>query len=232
MANDEEVVASVKKCLIEETEVWHRLNHRNILKFFGLASDLGRFGCPALISPYCNNGTVDHYLSLHTDIDIRLPIIRGVSEGLQYLHREEVIHGDLKPSNILIHDDGYPLLCDFGRFGVLATGGFTTKPIGACRYQPSELLQGANPNKATDVYTFAITSYEIWTGIQPFHETRQDSSIILAIVMKDAKPEYPEQAPLGTEALWKVFEDCWKSVPEERLDIETVVQRLGVIAIS
>ncbi|KAF9448420.1 kinase-like protein [Macrolepiota fuliginosa MF-IS2] len=231
MTNDEEAVANVTKYLIRETVVWHRLNHPNILKFFGLDSSLGRFGCPALISPYCDNGTVNNYLKKHPDIDTRLYIIKGVSEGLQYLHRQEVIHGDLKPSNILIHDDGYPLLCDFGRSKILATSGFTTKPIGACRYQPSELLQGHGPNKTTDVYAFAVTSYEIWTGIQPFHEIHQDSSIILSIVMKDARPEFPEHAPLGTEALWELFEDCWKGTPEERLDIEVVVRRLGAINI-
>lgn len=90
------------------------------------------------------------------------------------------MHGDIKPvrrlflwwvtelitsqtiqSNILIHDDGYPLLCDFGRSKILTQRGFTTKPAGACRYQAPELLQGTGPNKSTDIYAFALSSYEV-----------------------------------------------------------------------
>ncbi|KAF9442464.1 kinase-like protein [Macrolepiota fuliginosa MF-IS2] len=231
MTNDEEAVTNLTKYLTRETVAWHRLNHPNILKFFGLDSSLGQFGCPALISPYCDNGTVNNYLKSHSDINTRLFIIKGVSEGLQHLHQQEVVHGNINPSNVLIHDDGYPLLCGFGRSEILAAGGFTTKPGGACRYQPPELLQGGSPNKTTDVYGFAVTSYEIWTGSQPFHEIDQYSSIILSIVMKDARPEYPEHAPSGTDALWELFEDCWKGIPEERLDIEVVVRRLGAINI-
>ncbi len=67
-------------------------------------------------------------------------------------------------SNILVHDDGHPLLCDFGRSKILTHRGFTTKPAGACRYQSPECLKGdsSDPEKAIDVYAFAPTSYEVW----------------------------------------------------------------------
>lgn len=67
-------------------------------------------------------------------------------------------------SNILIHDNGYPLLCDFDFSKVVFQLGFntiTTRATGASRYQPPEQLQGGALNKAVDVYAFALSSYEV-----------------------------------------------------------------------
>jgi hypothetical protein len=47
--------------------------------------------------------------------------------------------------------------------------------------------------------------------------------------MNEAKPEYPEFAPIGTEFIWSVLEDSWKSEPEDRLDACSVVERLDKV---
>lgn len=66
---------------------------------------------------------------------------------------------------------------------------------------------------------------QLWTGIQPFHDIHQDTAIVISIVMREARPDYPDPAPVGTHLLWApLFEKCWKSEPGERLDMEAVVQ--------
>ncbi len=45
--------------------------------------------------------------------------------------------------------------------------------------------------------------------------------------MREARPEYPDPEPLGTEPLWEIFENCWKTEPEERWEIEEVVRSLA-----
>ncbi|KAF5350009.1 hypothetical protein D9756_009115 [Leucocoprinus leucothites] len=231
MVNDEGLTTKVKKLLIRETAAWHQLHHHNVLEFLGLAPDHARYGCPALISPYCERGTATKYLASHSDIDTKLSIITGTAEGLKYLHQNEVVHGDLKPSNVLIHDDGHPLLCDFGRSKILTSGGFTTNASGACRYQAPELLiSNDGPKKSSDIYALATTAYEFWTGLEPFSDIHTDSSIIISIVMRDARPEYPDIAPVGTEYMWRLFEDSWKNEPEDRLEATEVVERLNRIS--
>ncbi|KAJ3562522.1 hypothetical protein NP233_g9520 [Leucocoprinus birnbaumii] len=74
MVNDEGLTSKVKTLLIRETAAWHHLRHRNVLEFLGLAPDHGRYGCPALISPYCEKGTATKYLSANPDIDIKLSV--------------------------------------------------------------------------------------------------------------------------------------------------------------
>ena len=54
---------------------------------------------------------------------------------------------------------------------------------------------------------------------------------MMNIVLHEARPEYPDFAPPGTESLWKIFKNCWRDEPEERLEIEAVVRELKDISI-
>ncbi|KXN87317.1 hypothetical protein AN958_08942 [Leucoagaricus sp. SymC.cos] len=71
----EEVADKVSKTVSRETEIWQKLRHTNVLRFLGLTSDFGRFSYPALISPYCDNGTAPDYLKLHPEIETRLFLV-------------------------------------------------------------------------------------------------------------------------------------------------------------
>ncbi|KAJ3575324.1 hypothetical protein NP233_g1178 [Leucocoprinus birnbaumii] len=225
ITNDSKNVEKVKKYVIRETVTWSEIDHENVLEFFGIADDLGRYGCPALVSPYCNKGTVSNYLTPNSSRQVRLDIIMGVCKGLKYLHEKKVIHGDLKPSNVLVHDDGRALLCDFGRSKILNTGGFTTRPSGVVRYQAPEIQNGGGLSKATDVYALGITSFEIWTGETPWKDLK-DGQIIIAILVRNERPVRPVSAPSGTELVWNVLEHCWTLEPEKRLSMTEVVQKV------
>lgn len=232
MTKEREVVERLSRSLVRETAVWQHLQHPNILKFLGLARDSGKFCCPALISPYCDNGTANDYLKSHPDVNTRLFLIRGITNGLNYLHGMQVVHGDLKPSNILIHDDGRPLLCDFGQSRVLFHRGFTTKQAGTTRYQAPELFMGENIDKAADVYSFSMTSYEIWTGRLPFSEIHLDVVIALNIIQNDTRPAKPDPASRETELIWTILQACWRRIPMDRVSIGEVMRNLDHIFFS
>lgn len=89
--------------------VWIKLDHPNILKFMGYVVEENGF--PALISEWMGNGTVLDYVKKHPDTDVfslvsllktRLcytPFIeklRGISQGLEYLHKQGIVHSDIK----------------------------------------------------------------------------------------------------------------------------------------
>lgn len=65
--------------LIKKAAPWQELDHPNVLKFLGLSYDYGRLGCPALITPYCEKGTMDEYLKMHPDIGTRIFIVCDLS---------------------------------------------------------------------------------------------------------------------------------------------------------
>ncbi|KAF9445862.1 kinase-like protein [Macrolepiota fuliginosa MF-IS2] len=248
---NQETIERAKTVLYRETAVWQTLNHPNVLRFLGLAPDLGMFGCPALISAFCGSGTVEQYLERsmgHTYID-RLSIIRGVAEGLKYLHERDIVHDDIRPTNVLMHDDGRPLLC-FGCVTILEMIWIDKRPINHVRvagYRAPERLMGHSPHKASDVYAFAFTSYQIWTGKRPVRgylmETRlrqrpygtdhsnTEASILDEAVLGSARPEYPHPVPIGTDSIWKILELCWAHDPCRRLDAASVVQNLDDISL-
>ncbi|KAF9442315.1 kinase-like protein, partial [Macrolepiota fuliginosa MF-IS2] len=214
--------------LNREAQAWKDLNHPNILKFLCFDWKSGRFDLPAFVSPYCENGTVRQYVNDNPKAD-KLFIITGVAQGLKYLHEKDVVHGDLKPNNILVDASGQPVLCDFGRSKILTYSGFTaTSFAGTCRYQAPELFTGPDPKptKPADVYAFAISSYEILTNQRPYDDIKHDGGVTLAVVNgrrpgRQNLPDEPYQ-----EDVWLLLEDCWQTGSESRPSISEVVDRL------
>lgn len=138
--------------LNRETWVWDQLTHPNVLPFLGISNDAGGPGSsPALISPLCTHGDVLKYLQRKQDAD-RLKIVVGIAEGLRYLHSMGIIHGDMKGTNVLMGDNGDPLLCDFGRSRIIGHRGFTSRVLGTIAYQAPELIHARTQEEAaTDI---------------------------------------------------------------------------------
>jgi hypothetical protein len=106
-----------------------------------------------------------------------LPIIRGIAEGLSYAHRKGVVHSDLKPANVFLVDDGTPKILDFGIARAVPTAAnagpkddFDAGSLGAYTplYATEEMVQGADPAPADDMYAFGVIAYELLTGRHPF----------------------------------------------------------------
>ncbi|KAJ3576340.1 hypothetical protein NP233_g489 [Leucocoprinus birnbaumii] len=230
LIEDPESIKKTRTYLVREAIVWHKLKHKNVLPFLGLASDLGRVGnCPALISPYCNLGTISMYVKTHRPgPEVRVHLIMGVASGLEYLHKQGIIHGDLKPNNILISDDGQPLLCDFGRSKILCLHGFTTKPAGSVRYQAPEFFESEGTDMRMDVCAYGLTSFEILAGVRPYNHIEHENILMRAIILRSLQPIIPEPVPPKTDALWPILESCWNLTPEARPDIQEVVQQIAM----
>ncbi|KAJ3522619.1 hypothetical protein NMY22_g11814 [Coprinellus aureogranulatus] len=224
-----------KNHLRRKYEVWGRLHHPNIQRLEGLVlTDL--LPSPGLVSNYKPLGDLHSFSKLNLPFD-RFAMALGIADGLQYLHSEGVVHGDLTPMNILVEEgqDGNaytPLITDFGKSRVDGHDGYTTNMnTSFIIARPPELLGHDDPNPATntevlafasDVYSFSMLLLWLLTGIEPYSKESKPLFRLTALITDEEQPlrPHPEKYPLIDEPhafCWPIMEACWKHVPAERI---------------
>lgn len=213
--------------LLRETGVWSTCVHPHLAPFIGICYEVTRgYRVPCLISPFYENGTIMQYLS-HNSNAARMDLLRQFISGLAYLHSRAIVHGDLKPTNILMDDAGNAVVADFGHSRILGASGFTTSTMtiaGTFRYMAPELMVPENPDItptptiASDIWAAGMTGLEILSSKIPYVEFKTDSQLVAAMVAN----KLPNKAhyPLVRHGAWSAFEHCWKRNPSERPDVQ------------
>jgi eukaryotic-like serine/threonine-protein kinase len=182
---------------LAERNILARLEHPNIARLLdgGVTGD----GAPYFVMEYVEGEPLTHYCDeRRLSVDERLRVLLEVGGAVQYLHRHLVIHGDLKPGNILVDRDGVVKMVDFGIALLLdetaggdppvgpparmATGGAPDTPAPPAdlptdvrraraftpQYAAPEQIRGGPVSTATDVYALGIVLYELLAGTLPF----------------------------------------------------------------
>ncbi|KAJ7588215.1 hypothetical protein C8J56DRAFT_67021 [Mycena floridula] len=114
--DDQIMQQSILKAFYGEAILWSQLSHPNILPLYGIY-DFSRGGTSqlCLVSPWMDNGNISRFLRYASaDSFNRHSLIIDIARGLEYLHQESIIHGDLKGANILITSSLRACLMDFG----------------------------------------------------------------------------------------------------------------------
>ncbi|KAI5122712.1 hypothetical protein M0805_009765 [Coniferiporia weirii] len=227
----------IPKIAAREIYIWSKLIHPNVSLFLGFVENTNT-GLPSLVSEWMENGSVLTYVKDHPERDV-VPLILGMAKGLEYLHDNGVVHSDVKSSNVLVGPTGDAVICDFGISRAMnatqpVLGGNTTAPggvIGTYRWMARELFDHKNGSikhtKASDVWAFGMTAYELLTKQFPYAHIHV-ILVPLAIMGGDlpTPPTLMETWPKRYREVWELCKLCWTFDPKLRILMTNVTKTL------
>ena len=142
-----------------------------------------------------------------------------ICEGLGCLHSRGLIHGDLKPSNILLSYTNSVKLCDFGlSFAGCGTAGFTAPELLTGSVQVSSL------NSKIDIWALGSVIWSMVEIKEPFEDSNPSIFWIADFITSGKRP--PLSSPGWSENLSALVFDCWKACAEERPNINSVLAKI------
>jgi serine/threonine protein kinase len=140
------------------------LSHRSVVKVYEL--DLHQF--PFFTMELIDGENLPSLMQKFHPLPLPRPyacaVIREVGEGLAHAHDRRVIHGDIKPQNVMVTNSGEVRILDFGTSGETAA---LTLAYASC-----ELLEGREADPRDDLFALACLSYELLAGEHPFQHRR------------------------------------------------------------
>ncbi|PKY48385.1 kinase-like protein [Rhizophagus irregularis] len=229
---------SSMKEIINEINLMMIASHPNIIRFYGVTklkdeSDKINY---SFVLEYADGGTLEKHLKDNTKSlikwEIQFKFAKGITGAILWLHDNKIIHGDLHPKNILIHQNTIKL-SDFGCSRSLQQekDSYTlTKPRGnrgIIPYVDPKILnnvKGYDLNEKSDIYSLGVIFWELTSCSSPFnYETSNDNAFI---ILKILGGEREKPIPNTNDKFIALYEKCWRQEPDERPDIHKVNSEL------
>jgi predicted ATPase len=200
------------------------LNHPNIVTIY----DLGQDGSTHYIAMELVEGKTLRELLNPGLLSTRkaIEIATQVAEGLAKAHAAGISHRDLKPENLMVSQDGFVKILDFGLSKLTSPSGsgseyatleFQTRPgmlLGTVEYMSPEQACGGASDFRSDQFSFGLVLYEMMTGKRAFQRSTAAETIV-AVLREQAEP-IAERNPNAPAPLCWAIERCLAKEPEKR----------------
>lgn len=178
----------------KEAKVLAGLNHTNIVKVLDYGLDNEQ---PFLVMDYIQGGTLKEAMKEPFRWEKAAAILAPIARALEYVHQQDIIHRDVKPSNILIDENYNPLLSDFGIVKLLESQEEVESTaigvgVGTPDYMSPEQGIGKSIDYRADIYSLGLVFYEMVTGHKAY---TADSP--MAMVIKHVTDEIPKPSILN-----------------------------------
>ncbi|CAB4437684.1 unnamed protein product [Rhizophagus irregularis] len=195
---------STEKEIINEINLMKMVDfHPNIIKFCGIIKDETNYS-----------------------LESQLKFAKEIASGVLCLHDNEIIHRDLHPNNILVHQHTIKIT-DFGR-SCLQGSACDTKAYGVIPYMDPQILDPETPynlTKKSDIYSLGVLFWQLTSCSSPFNfETRKDNIAITLAILNGVR-EKP--IPNTNVKFIELYQKCWRNEPDERPEINQIISELN-----
>ncbi|KAK8898273.1 hypothetical protein M9Y10_000551 [Tritrichomonas musculus] len=223
------------KKAMKRIEITSRIRHQTLNRFYGFSfTDFENQYNPTIIMDYVENGSLQELIEneklfkslSNTKKQI---LLIGIVRAMIILNSFEIIHGDLKPGNILIDKNCMPLISDYAFSQIYnpIQSENLIKIKNTLPYTAPEIFTGNDPSMKSDVYSFGIIMFQLLTGCTPYKEiidfkdfNRDDFT---TCVTNGLRP--PFIAPIK-ESLKNLIIQCWSSNPDDRPTFQEIYTKL------
>ncbi len=201
----------------QEARAGARLSsHANIVTIYDVGGGTGSPTPPFIVMEHLIGGTVADALRLQSvSAERALVWIRQAAAGLDYAHRHGVVHGDIKPANLLLDGEHMVHVSDFGLARLLSDeDGSTPERFGTAAYLSPEQASGVPPTQASDRYALGVVAFELLTGQRPF--AAEPTASLIRQHREGAVPAASSRNPELPRALDAVFARALAKQEDER----------------
>jgi ATP/maltotriose-dependent transcriptional regulator MalT len=179
---------SLDRFMREQRAMGRLSGHPNIVQILEVGTTAS--GRPFIVMPYHAKDSLEALIRRHGPLNWRETLSIGVklAGALDAAHRVGTLHRDVKPANILLTDYGVPQLTDFGIARI--AGGFETATgviTGSPAFTAPEVLEGATPTVASDIYSLGATMFCALTG-HAAYERRSGERVVAQFLRISSEP--------------------------------------------
>ncbi|KIM79846.1 hypothetical protein PILCRDRAFT_823036 [Piloderma croceum F 1598] len=225
-----------QQALKREALIRRGLSHPNILPFLGIDSQTFPSN-PCIVSPWMRYSTVLEHLKgrIPTNVE-KFGLLLEVADGMAYLHRQNVVHGNLSGANILVDQNAHALLSGFSLAGFANTEDYDselnalTSNYGADGSDANTEVTQARPRTlASDVYAFACVFLEIYAGQSDIVNYNYNDAERLRDIRRQRPSQPSDHGIQMSDDVWHLIRSCWHPDPSCRPTMDNILDQMKEI---
>jgi serine/threonine protein kinase len=205
----------MEKQFLQEARLVGQISHPAVMQLFDVGID--EDGTPFLVMEYIAGRTLEHYFASTTlTIQRACAWMVDLAGALAAAHRAGMIHGDVKPGNILVTPEKKVKLGDFGIARLATQASRAGRVLGTPAYLAPEQIQSETQDQRSDQFSLGIVFYQMLTGIPPF-----DGSSLGTVCSQilNSEPARPSRLnPVVPPALDDIVARCLAKNPRDRFE--------------